>query len=621
MTTSKQRSSYFTITAVFATVLQTTAITYSFRSVQIGMFEPVKAELEDLLVSCHLQQELSFCCSANKECWRCPWIRLQWFTVEFEYDAQRDFLIFPTGTRSADSALLQHTRLAPQSPDGQVPTMVSCSVSIILLFLFIQLTRNPNNHSHSCCSAVIERNRKRPISDNLTEPYTHVVENNEHEQEELRQKNANQNDHELKDGGKRTDYDTRRVRNPYEQSQARCRQAVESHEHELEKISQTIKIKRDNLREDEGRMADRDIHGGRDPHKHSLERHPAESQHMFAVQQDHNQTYQNNYQSHAETQTTDTGECQNVGTLETGSSSPHRSTQCTHARFEHSKATLRLEKNTAEKQPKETKEKTVGTHFCLPPLKPSQSSKSTQNRDSFREVQQTKEEALKNFSPYRKFPQRKHAKPAHLLEHEDEIYSLARLGSISPGVSGRVFDVYMCADGADGRMQNEFARYASFSNYTPPEGVWMSQLAKAGFYCPQEGSTRLRCAFCPVMIDSKEFIGKSPMEVHQRLSPGCPLVIGRGSGNLPVNQFYQTRGQGYLESLNRQPPLHGLSDDTRNTKEYSATTRRLPSPVTESTTYPRPPQNLEAPSTAAQYQLPPPGQHHTRHTTSRKKCF
>lgn len=51
--------------------------------------------------------------------------------------------------------------------------------------------------------------------------------------------------------------------------------------------------------------------------------------------------------------------------------------------------------------------------------------------------------------------------------------------------------VYMCHND-DRRFQSESERFASFHEKTTPPGVWVSQLASAGFYCQDESGSLLR---------------------------------------------------------------------------------------------------------------------------------
>ncbi|KAL8579496.1 hypothetical protein ACOMHN_025449 [Nucella lapillus] len=83
-------------------------------------------------------------------------------------------------------------------------------------------------------------------------------------------------------------------------------------------------------------------------------------------------------------------------------------------------------------------------------------------------------------------------------------------------------------------MNDEFKRYATFSGFRSPEGIWPLQLAQAGFFRSANcEDSQVVCFACGLVLDLRT-VGRDPVvEVHRRLSPQCNFV-GGCSNNQPV---------------------------------------------------------------------------------------
>lgn len=81
-------------------------------------------------------------------------------------------------------------------------------------------------------------------------------------------------------------------------------------------------------------------------------------------------------------------------------------------------------------------------------------------------------------------------------------------------------------------MKSEFKRYATFSGFKTPSGVWPSHLAQAGFYRSGASRNQVVCFSCGLEVDVDIFAGESVTNVHQRLSPSCGFMEG-ASNNQP----------------------------------------------------------------------------------------
>ncbi|XP_076466319.1 E3 ubiquitin-protein ligase XIAP-like [Babylonia areolata] len=83
-------------------------------------------------------------------------------------------------------------------------------------------------------------------------------------------------------------------------------------------------------------------------------------------------------------------------------------------------------------------------------------------------------------------------------------------------------------------MNNEFRRYATFSGFHSPDGIWPLQMARAGFY--RSGTCeefQVVCFACGLMLDLRTVSKDSVMTTHRRLAPNCSFVVGC-SDNQPV---------------------------------------------------------------------------------------
>ncbi|KAL8586655.1 hypothetical protein ACOMHN_040163 [Nucella lapillus] len=105
--------------------------------------------------------------------------------------------------------------------------------------------------------------------------------------------------------------------------------------------------------------------------------------------------------------------------------------------------------------------------------------------------------------------------------------------------------VYMCQepkDAARNALWEEERRLATFSMHqaVPRSGVWVTQLAAAGFFCPDTSSSVLRCAFCSLEVDINEFRHRPPLEVHRGHSPSCPLLTGKSLNTSLADQGQRT---------------------------------------------------------------------------------
>ena len=99
-------------------------------------------------------------------------------------------------------------------------------------------------------------------------------------------------------------------------------------------------------------------------------------------------------------------------------------------------------------------------------------------------------------------------------------------------------------------MQYEGVRLNTFKNWPNWAAVWLTVLARAGFYCTGT-EDQVACFCCSGRLKSWE-AGDSPLTEHRRFFPQCRFVTGQDSTNVPLGEASEVPSGGHCSRTNKK---------------------------------------------------------------------